>query len=183
MRILECCIRKEWWKCQNFRGPKNLQYTFQAYMWWFLTCVRRSKCANWEMKTRLLDKLWSSEWLFTLAWLVSPLHPCYGMLLVQPSTNKTSVVYPPQPLHYLRFFLFFTAEFQDLFHIEVETRLMLWFSSHSKFGFRPYFVPPILCLSSFVFQNDTYIRFQLFVYSYKTLMWLHLMAGILIDTP
>ncbi len=44
-------------KNKSFHSQKS----FYAHLKWFLTCVKKSSWANWEMETHLLSKLWHSE--------------------------------------------------------------------------------------------------------------------------
>ncbi len=61
------------------------------------------------------------------------LQPCCGMLPIPPSFDKTSVVYPLQPLDgntsnlpFFFFFLFFCKLSKDLLYVEMETKLLCW---------------------------------------------------------
>lgn len=163
--------------------------------------VKKSNCANLH-SVRIGSKVLNIKlvwWLFILAVFsvsVSHSNRACSFAIAMVSTNNTSIGYLSRTLNgntlnsgfiHLSFYCRLS---KDLLHSDMETGPVLRFSflffpfSILNLGsFRLDFLPLALCLSWFVFQNNTYIRFQLFVYPYRAFIWLYHTAGILIDTP
>lgn len=202
---------KIWW--QKNEKKKWLSWVvFLTCSFWIIErnlsqkSVKKSNCANLDNTVRntvteLVPKYYIKLvwWLFILAVFsvsVSHSNKACSFVIAMVSTNNTSIGYLSRTLNgnalnsgFIHL-SFYCRLWKELLHSDMETGPVLWFSflffpfSILNLGsFRLDFLPLALCLSWFVFQNNTYIRFQLFVFPYRAFIWLYHTAGILIDTP